>query len=163
MNIRAWLVSVAPRRLKQAYPTPKVDVRGAVFRDGEVLLVREEADGRWTLPGGWADVGESPSRAVEREVREESGYTVRAVKLAGVFDLDRLRNGRPLRPNVYKLFFVCELAEEHPAEIVGFETSAARFFASDAVPELSVPRVTREQLERMWEHARDPARPADFD
>jgi len=163
MNLRAWLVAVAPRRLKQAYPTPKVDVRGAVFRDDEVLLVREEADGGWTLPGGWADVGETPSRAVEREVREESGYTVRAVKLAAVFDLAHLRDGRPLRPNVYKLFFVCELVEERAGQIVGFETSAARFFAREALPELSVPRVTREQLVRMWEHTRDPARPTDFD
>ena len=163
MNLRAWLVSIAPRRLKQAYPTPKVDVRGAVFRDGEILLVREEADGRWTLPGGWAEVGEPPSAAVEREVREESGYTVRAVKLAGVFDLARLRDGRPLRPNVYKLFFVCELADGRAGEIVGFETSEARFFARNALPELSAPRVTREQVERVWEHARDPARPTDFD
>jgi ADP-ribose pyrophosphatase YjhB (NUDIX family) len=163
MNLRAWLVALAPRRLKQAYPTPKVDVRGAVFRDGEVLLVREEADGRWTLPGGWADVGESPSSAVEREVREESGYTVRAVKLACVFDLAHLRDGRPLRPNVYKLFFLCELAEEAAGEIIGFETSEAWFFARGGLPELSAPRVTRDQLERVWKHARDPALPTDFD
>ena len=59
------------------YPTPKVDVRALVRRDGKVLLVRERADGRWSLPGGWADVGWSPAAMVEREVAEESGLQVR--------------------------------------------------------------------------------------
>jgi len=54
--------------------TPKVEVRGAAFRDGRVLLVRETADGRWTLPGGWADVNESPSEAIEKEIAQESGF-----------------------------------------------------------------------------------------
>jgi ADP-ribose pyrophosphatase YjhB (NUDIX family) len=68
-----------------------VDVRGAVFRnDGSILLVREIADaGRWTLPGGWADVNESPSECVIREVREESGFEVAIRKLAAVYDRDR--------------------------------------------------------------------------
>ena len=69
--------------LDDGYITPKVDVRGAVFRDGKVLLVREAVDGMWTLPGGWADIGDAPSEAVEREIREESGYEARAVKLLG--------------------------------------------------------------------------------
>src|SRR5579883_2269846 len=67
------------------YATPKVDVRGAVFRGERLLLVREKADaGRWTLPGGWADVNESPAEAVAKEVREEAGLVVRASKLAAV-------------------------------------------------------------------------------
>ena len=64
------------------YATPKIDVRGAIFDDDErVLLMREKTDGRWSLPGGWADPGEAPSAAVIREVLEESGYGVTAVKL----------------------------------------------------------------------------------
>ncbi|HWQ11336.1 MAG TPA: NUDIX hydrolase N-terminal domain-containing protein, partial [Roseiflexaceae bacterium] len=70
------------------YTTPKVDVRAAIFRDDAILLVRERADGLWTLPGGWADPGDSPARAVEREVLEETGYTARAVKLLAVLDRD---------------------------------------------------------------------------
>jgi hypothetical protein len=54
------------------YATPKVDVRGVVFQGGKILLVQERSDGLWTLPGGWADVGDSPADAVVREIREES-------------------------------------------------------------------------------------------
>src|SRR6516225_4615084 len=63
------------------YPTPKIDVRAAVFRDQRILLVREISDGCWTLPGGWADVNQSARECVEREVKEESGFEVRALKL----------------------------------------------------------------------------------
>ncbi len=88
--------------------TPKVDVRAAVFRDDKILLVKERSDGFWTLPGGWADVNEPPSRAVEREVYEESGYRTRTVKLLAV--LDRDLHGHPPYPfHVYKLFFHCKL------------------------------------------------------
>src|SRR5207237_10782859 len=90
---------------EQGHATPKVDVRGAVFREERILLVSELADaGRWTLPGGWADVGESPSSAVEREVLEESGYRTRAVRLVALYDRsrhghDRNRDGE--RPHVW--------------------------------------------------------------
>jgi ADP-ribose pyrophosphatase YjhB (NUDIX family) len=162
-TLRALLLGLAPAWLKQAYPTPQVDVRGVVFRDGHVLLVREVADGRWTLPGGWADLGESPSEAVVREVREESGYETRATKLLAVYNLGRFRDGKPLRRNVYKLFLLCEPLSGEPGSIAGSETSEARFFGQDELPELSVPRVSADQLTRMFEHGRDPGLPADFD
>ena len=77
------------------YATPKLGVRGAVFDDaGRILLVREAIDdGRWTLPGGWAEVNQTPAESVVREVFEESGYHVRPVKLAAVWD--RARQGHP--------------------------------------------------------------------
>jgi hypothetical protein len=71
---------------QSGYATPKVDVRAAAFRDGNILLVREAADGLWTMPGGWADVNDSPREAVEREVWEESGFRSKAKKLAAVYD-----------------------------------------------------------------------------
>src|SRR5712671_193588 len=77
------------------YATPKVDVRGAVFDQDRVLLVRERSDGKWTFPGGWADVGDVPSFAVEREIREESGYVAKAVKLAALFDKNHPAHGHP--------------------------------------------------------------------
>jgi ADP-ribose pyrophosphatase YjhB (NUDIX family) len=163
VKLRPWLISIAPRWLKQSYPTPKVDVRGVVFRDGRLLLVRELSDGRWALPGGWADVGESLSEAVVREVREESGYETRAVKLLAVANLGRYQNGRPLRPNIYKLFVRCELVADVPGELQGGETGEAAFFSEDALPELSAPRGTREQLARLFEHARNPGLATDFD
>ncbi len=98
-----------------------------------------------------------------REVREESGYETNAVKLLAVYNLGYFRDGRPLRPNVYKLFLRCEATGSEPREIAGSETSEARFFGRDELPDLSVPRVTLDQLERLFEHYRDPDLPADFD
>ncbi len=146
----------------EGYETPKVDVRGVVFRGDELLLVRELSDGgRWTLPGGWADVNDRPSEAVEREVYEESGYRVRATKLLAVHDR-RLHGPRPPIPwGVYKLFFACELLGGAPASSI--ETGGAAFFAEHAIPELSAARVTPEEIARLFAHHRHPERPTDFD
>jgi ADP-ribose pyrophosphatase YjhB (NUDIX family) len=146
------------------YATPKVDVRGAIFRaDGHILLVREVADaGRWTLPGGWADVNQSPSESVIREVREESGLEVTVRKLAAVYDRDRHPHRPPLPFHVFKLFFICDIAGGAPAP--GPETSEVAFFARDAVPaDLSIGRVLPFQIERMFEHAVRLDLPTDFD
>ena len=143
------------------YATPKVDVRGVLFRDGEVLLVRGRDDRRWTVPGGWADVGERPSEAVEKEIREESGYLARATKLIGVRNVD-VRGVGPWPFHGYKLFFRCELVAEEPQAPSPLETDAVGFFAEDELPELSR-RVGPAGLDWVFEHLRDPARPADFD
>jgi ADP-ribose pyrophosphatase YjhB (NUDIX family) len=143
------------------HATPKVDVRGVVFRDGRVLLVRGLDDRQWTLPGGWAEVGERPSQAVEKEVREESGYEVRAVKLLAVQDRD-LRD-RPRWPvHGYKLFFLCELLSEDPAEPSPHETDGAEFFPEDDLPELSE-RVGAKGLAWVFDHLRDPSLATEFD
>ena len=143
------------------HATPKVDVRGVVFREGRVLLVRGLDDRQWTLPGGWAEVGERPSEAVEKEVREESGYETRAVKLLAVQDRD-LRE-RPRWPvHGYKLFFRCELVRPEPAEPSPHETDAVGWFSEDDVPDLSE-RVGAKGLAWVFDHLRDPSRPTDFD
>jgi ADP-ribose pyrophosphatase YjhB (NUDIX family) len=143
------------------HATPKVDVRGVVFRDGRVLLVRGLDDRQWTLPGGWAEVGERPSQAVEKEVREESGYEVRAVKLLAVQDRD-LRD-RPRWPvHGYKLFFLCELVSDEPAEPSPHETDGAEFFPEDDLPELSE-RVGAKGLAWVFDHLRDPSLATEFD
>lgn len=145
---------------EEGYATPKVDVRGAVFAGDKVLLVRERSDGKWTLPGGWADVNDSPSEAVVREVYEESGYQVRAVKLAAVYD--RNRHGHPpALYHIYKLFFLCEL--EGGAAATSLETDGVGFFALDELPELSTTRVIRSQIERLFAHHGNPDLPTDFD
>ncbi|MBL1198819.1 MAG: NUDIX hydrolase [Nostoc sp. GBBB01] len=142
------------------YATPKVDVRGAIFRDDTILLVKERADGLWTLPGGWADVGESPSEVVVKEVYEESGYQTRATKLLAVYDRDK--QGHPPFPfYVYKLFFQCELIGGSPSSSI--ETEAVDFFPEDALPELSIGRVTPTQIARLFQHYRQPDLPTDFD
>lgn len=144
------------------HPTPKVDVRGAVFRDGRVLLVLERVDGRWTLPGGWADPGDTPSENVEREVREESGYEVRATRLVAVQDRDR-HNRPPIAVAVYKLFFLCELRAPDPVSGHDHEIEAVGWFDPHDPPPLSTGRVTAGQLALLAQHRDDPRRPTDFD
>lgn len=142
------------------YVTPKVDVRGVVFRGDRILLVRETSDGLWTLPGGWADAGESPSAAVVKEIREESGYETEAVKVLAI--LDREAHGAPPLPwYVYKLFLRCEIRggrERH-----SIETDGIGFFAEHEIPPLSPGRVMPAQIARMFDHLRDPGLPTDFD
>jgi ADP-ribose pyrophosphatase YjhB (NUDIX family) len=145
---------------EHGYATPKVDVRGGLFVDERVLLVRERADGRWTLPGGWVDVNDAPSEAVAREILEESGYRARALKLAALFD----KNRHPHPPGVhhiYKLFFVCELLGGGPA--ASRETDAVDFFPVHTLPPLSTGRVLASQIERLYQHWLDPSLPTDFD
>jgi ADP-ribose pyrophosphatase YjhB (NUDIX family) len=146
----------------EGYITPKVDVRGAVFTEAGVLLVRERSDGGWTLPGGWVDVNDSPSHAVQREIREESGYEARAVKLAALFDKNNPVHGHPPGlQHIFKLFFLCELTGGAPA--VSIETDAVEFFPLDALPPLSLGRTTPSEIARLHEHALDRALPTDFD
>lgn len=145
---------------EKGYATPKLDVRGAAFRDGKILLVRERRDMLWTLPGGWADVGDSPAQAVEREMLEESGYRARAVKLLALYD--RNRHPHPPHPqHIYKAFFLCEIVGGEPAESV--ETAGVGFFPEDDLPPLSLPRVLPEQIARLFQHLRHPEWPTDFD
>ena len=142
------------------HPTPKVDVRGVIFPDDAILLVKERADGGWTLPGGWADVNESPAEAVVREVYEESGYHTHAVKLLALYDR-RLHEHPPHAWHIYKLFFQCDLVGGAPTTSV--ETDDVAFFHQSEIPPLSVARVTVAQIARFFEHFRHPDWPTDFD
>ena len=142
------------------YATPKIDVRGVIFQGDKILLVKELADGHWTLPGGWVDVDEPPSHAAEREVWEESGYRVKATRLLGVYD----RNQHGFPPYIYhsyKIFLLCDLLGGAPA--ISIETGGAEFFIEDEIPPLSLPRTTPEIIRRMFELHRHPEAPAEFD
>jgi ADP-ribose pyrophosphatase YjhB (NUDIX family) len=144
----------------QGYPTPKVDVRAVVFRGDELLLVRERRSGRWTFPGGWADVGDTPSAAAVRETLEESGYRVRATKLVAL--LDKTRHAHP--PSVdytYKVLVACALEGGEP--VTSHEIDAVSFFARAAIPELDLDRTTPGQIALAWAHHEHPERPTDFD
>ncbi len=148
-------------RNETGYATPKVDVRGAVFRDGKVLLSREASDECWSLPGGWADVNDPPSQAVVRELREETGYEVRCTKLAAVLDRD-LHYHEDRRPfHSYKLMFLCEIVGE--AEALCHDILDAAFFAVDELPPLSLHRTLPMHVEMLHRHFLDPARPTEFD
>ena len=146
--------------VQPGYATPKVDVRGACFREGKLLMVRERADGGWCLPGGWADVGDVPSEAAAREVFEEAGFECAPRKVLGVFDANR--GGEPFSAfHAYKLIFLCELTGG--AAKPDHEILEVGFFARDAQPVLSPYRTTPAQFVECFAHLDDPQRPTAFD
>ncbi len=145
---------------QSGYTTPKVDVRGAVFQDGRVLLVREVTDGQWSLPGGWVDPGQRPGQAVVKEIWEETGYEAKPGKLAAVLDRDS-QGHTPFMWAVYKLHFVCELTGGEAKHSV--ETDGVEFFCLDDLPELSLARITREQIDQLYRHHLDPDLPTEYD
>ena len=165
----AALSDAPPERIAElfsretGYATPKTDVRAAVFDDRDrVLLVRETSDGgRWTLPGGWADVNLTAGENAVKEVLEESGYHAKLVKLAAVWD--RTRQGHPSAVfSCYKLFFVCELVGGEAA--ISHETSEVGWFGEpDIPPDLSFERTLPQQIRRMFVHRRDPSLSTDFE
>jgi ADP-ribose pyrophosphatase YjhB (NUDIX family) len=146
---------------QSGYATPKLDVRGVVFRDDKILMVRELADGgKWTLPGGWVDVNTPPSKAVQKEVREEAGVIVQATKVLAVYD--RNLHGHPHYPfHTWKIFILCELLSEATPDPL--ETAEPSWFGERSLPELSINRVTAEEIHRMFEHHRNPDLPTEFD
>ncbi|WP_339235890.1 NUDIX hydrolase [Oceanobacillus sp. FSL W7-1281] len=142
------------------YQTPKVDVRGVIFKDNRILMVREKIDDAWALPGGFCDVGESPRENVTKEVQEEAGFHVEAKKLLAVFDTNK--HAHPPQPyQYYKLFIQCEIISGKAS--LGMETKGNDFFAEDNLPNLSLNRNTETQIKRLFEFLRDPEKPALFD
>lgn len=141
------------------YPTPKVDVRGAVLEGGRVLLVQEASTRLWTLPGGWADLNLSPAQNVEKECREESGYEVRARAVTSVLDRDQA--GYPPHPHaIYKITFLCELTGGAPRTSI--ESLAVDFFPLDALPPLDLGRTSETEIRRAHAFLLNPRQPAAF-
>lgn len=142
------------------YATPKVDVRGAIVEEGKILLVQERMDERWCMPGGWADVGESPAEMVIREVWEESGFHVEPRKVIALYDANR--GGRPIEFfHAYKVIFACAITggAARPSD----ETMAVDFFSFDDLPPLSAARTNHSHLAEVRAHLADEERPAAFD
>ena len=150
----------AALRVETGPPSPKLDVRAAVFQDNAILLVREAADGQWTLPGGWIDLGESPAEAAAREVKEESGIICVPRKLFAVVDRNKHPHG-PLLFHVYKLFFLCDLIGG--AATPSLETTEVGFFPEHQLPPLSRTRVLESQIAMAFRHREDPSLPTAFD
>ncbi|WP_216597663.1 NUDIX hydrolase [Ruegeria sp. 6PALISEP08] len=137
------------------YATPSIDIRAAVIRNGRILLVRERSDGRWSMPGGFADIGSSPAENIEREVWEEAGLRVRARRLYALRHKARHPYPADAR-DFYKLFFLCdEISDSDPQ--AGVETSEVAFFQKNALPELSLVRnLRRDVLEAFEAFSLDP-------
>ncbi len=142
------------------YATPRVDVRAAIFQGDRLLLVRERMDGGWTMPGGWADVGDIPSEAAEREAFEEAGLRVKARKVIGIYDANRLG---PLELfHAFKIVFLCDLIGGQPTP--SHETSEVGFFGVDEIPAvLSGERTLPRHIADAFRAHADPAVPTVFD
>lgn len=145
----------------KGYVTPKVDVRGAVFQDEKILLVKEKSDGRWTLPGGFAEVGLSPAQNIEKEIKEEAGIDTRAKRLFSIRHKPKRGYDQDIR-EFYKLFFICEKSNDELTN-PGLETSEVKFFAKNEIPPLSTSRVIEEDLMLAWRFSELKIREAVFD
>lgn len=145
--------------MQAGYTTPKIDVRGAVVQDNKILLIQERMDGRWAMPGGWADLGNAPASVAEREVWEESGYRVKAEKVIAVIDANRIE---PMEfYHAFKIIFLCSLIDGEPQ--TSHETLAVDFFDLDHLPPLSIYRTNEEMLREVFAHVNDPDRRTYFD
>jgi ADP-ribose pyrophosphatase YjhB (NUDIX family) len=146
------------------YATPKIDVRGALIRDGQILLVREDSDGVWSLPGGFADVGLSAAQNVRKEFLEEAGLKVQVTRLYALRHKARNAYDADLF-DYYKLFFLCEaeVGEVGRPPSTGLETTHVEFFGAEELPPLSRKRVLEADIEAAFTYAADPRRVPLFD
>lgn len=137
------------------YPTPKVDVRGLILNENkEVLLVKETVDGKWTLPGGWADIGLTPKENVLKEIEEETGFKAEVKRLLAVLD-KREYPHPPQTHYVYKLCFLCEITEG--SFDPNFDIGEVDWFDINNLPELSPDRILKEQLQTLYDLAQKEA------
>jgi 8-oxo-dGTP pyrophosphatase MutT (NUDIX family) len=151
------------RSADAGYVTPKLDVRLALFRGARVLLVRERADGRWALPGGYVDVGDSPAEAAAREASEEAGVEARAIRLAGIWDRRLYPDLPPHLFHIFTLVFAGELVDPRAEPRAGSEATDAAFHPIDALPELSRGRTQPRYIEAALRVLLDPAAHPHFD
>ena len=135
------------------YPTPKVDVRGFVLNDkNQILMAKESVDGKWTIPGGWADVGNSPKEVAVKEVKEETGLDTEIVRLVAIYD--KQRHPHPPEPYyIYKLMFHCRVTGGKLQ--AGFDMQGADWFSLDDLPPLSEERILESQLHHLFTLVKD--------
>lgn len=147
--------------MERDYVTPKVDIRAVVFNErNEILLVKERADGCWSLPGGWADVGYSPKEVAAKEVKEETGLNVIPVKLLAVHD-KKCHNHPPALHYAYKIFILCEITGGELR--TAFDIPDNGFFPQNNLPPLSLERVLKSQIDLMFEYKENPQKEAVVD
>jgi len=143
------------------YPTPKVDVRGLLINEqGEILLAKEMTDGKWAIPGGWADIGHTPSEVIVKEIEEETGIHSQVLRVLAIYD-KRCHNHPPQPWYVYKIVFFCQVIG---GELRGnFDIEEARWFPLDELPPLSEDRIIQSQIEELVHLANNPEIPVVFD
>ena len=129
------------------YQTPKVAIRAVIIADAKILLVKESADNKWALPGGYAEIGMTPGESIKKEVKEESGLDVEPARILRLMSYNKHR-AKLIPFDVYQVFIECSINGGHPTP--GIETSAVDFFKIDHLPELSERRVTKQQIMDMY-------------
>ena len=144
----------------KGYQTPKVDIRGVVFRNGRILMVKEKNDNKWALPGGFCDVGLSPSQNVVKEIKEESGFIVNPIRLLALLDKNKHPHPVDLQ-HFYKIFILCEIVGGEAT--TGIETNSIEFFSENDLPELSITRNTASQIHMLFEFLHNPDKETVFD
>ena len=142
------------------YQTPKIDVRAAIFKAGEILLIKEKIDGLWALPGGWADINCSLKENLIREAKEEAGVKINPKRIISVFNAET-HNSAPNPFCIYKFFVECEFISGEFEENI--ETLESGFFSCDNLPSLSTTRNTREQIKLCFETRKKACHQAIFD
>jgi len=130
------------------YQTPKVDIRAAVFKNEKILMVKEKIDGKWSMPGGWADVNTSVSESAARECLEEAGAIVKPKRIIALH-LANKHNNAQSPYTIYKIFVECDPVMNNFTD--NTETLEAGFFSIDSLPILSTERTTRSQIEMCFE------------
>lgn len=129
------------------YQTPKVDIRAVIFEEDKILMVKENHDQCWSLPGGWADVGYSPGEVAVKEVKEEAGLDVSPLRILAI--LDKKFHPHPPSPyHTYKVFILCSVIGGKLQK--GMETNDVRYFSLNELPVLSEERITHSQLETLF-------------
>lgn len=148
-------------RVENDYVTPKVDIRAVVFNNqNEILLVQERADGKWAIPGGWADVGFSPSEIAVKEVKEETGLNIKPIRVVAIHD-KRCHAHPPAPHYAYKIFILCELLGGEFTS--AFDILDKGFFPQVNIPPLSEERTIMSQIDLMFEYKNNPNKPAEID
>ena len=129
-----------------AYATPLMDVRAWIVEDEKICLVRGQGENDWALPGGFGEVGYSPTENILKEIEEETGFKAKVERLIAVFDTNRFQ----LQSKQYaKFVFECKLLDGQFQE--NQEIADLQFFAIDQLPALSEKRITKEQIEILWQ------------
>ncbi|MDM5193295.1 NUDIX hydrolase [Bacillus hominis] len=134
------------------YQTPKVDIRAVIFQNEKLLFVKEKSDGKWALPGGWADIGYTPTEVAAKEVLEETGYEVEHFRLLAIFDKEK-HQPSPSATHIYKIFIGCEIVGGEKK--LSIETEDIDFFSENEIPDLSIARNTEWQIKEMFAYMKD--------
>ena len=129
-----------------SYATPLMDVRAWIVQDQKICLVRGQGEDAWALPGGFGEVGYSPKENIRKEVQEETGFFAEVGSLLAIFDTNRFQ----MQSKQYaKFVFDCQLLDGQFQE--NQEIAELEFFNIENLPPLSEKRITKEQMEILWQ------------